>query len=132
MTSKLTALRTYAPRLVRGDSVKRRELLRLLTQRTGLHPSEINMVLDEIKAAIIFFNQAGRGVKIHGIGSYTPYLKLDGTIKVAYRPDPDIRYEVNNTRDVNLEILNRENIGKTIDDFVAMWDLEHPDDPVIQ
>ena len=132
MSTKLTALRAYSPRLVRGESVKVRELLRLLTQRTGLHKSEIKMVLDEIKAAIIFFNQSGRGVKIQGIGSYTPYLKLDGTIRVAYRPDPDIRFEVNNTRDVNLEILNKENIGKSIDDFIEMWNLEHPDDPIVQ
>jgi hypothetical protein len=132
MSNKLTALRAYAPRLVRGDPVKRRELLRLLTARTGLHKSEINMVLDEIAAAIIFFNQSGRSLRIQGIGSYTPYLKLDGTIKVAYRPDVDIKYEVNDTRDVSLEILNRENIGKSIEEFIEMWNFEHPDDPITQ
>jgi hypothetical protein len=28
------------------------------------------------------------------------------------------------------EIANRENVGKTVDDLVAMWNQAHPDDPV--
>jgi hypothetical protein len=28
------------------------------------------------------------------------------------------------------EILNRRNIGKTPDELVELWNVEHPDDPV--
>jgi hypothetical protein len=28
------------------------------------------------------------------------------------------------------EILNRENIGKSVDELVEMWNAENPDDPI--
>ena len=54
---------------------------------------------------------------------------LDGTLDVQHRLDRGLKNGLN-ARAFAGRILNRENIGKTSDELVALWDAEHPDDPV--
>ncbi|RMH79195.1 MAG: hypothetical protein D6681_19375, partial [Calditrichaeota bacterium] len=65
-----------------------------------------------------------------GLGVYTPTIDLSGTIKVGHRADPVIKKRLNAPGAFKGEILHREHIGKSGDDLVAMWNAEHPDDPV--
>ncbi len=54
-------------------------------------------------------------------------LKTD---KVNIKADKRITRAVNQEGAFRGELINAENIGKTGDELVAMWDIDHPDDPV--
>jgi hypothetical protein len=64
------------------------------------------------------------------LGSYLPNIRLDGTLDVQHRLDWGLRRDLNRGK-FQGRILNRRNIGKTLDELVALWNAAHPDDPVI-
>jgi len=106
------------------------ELIDLIASRTGLNEGEVRQVLFELRDSVVFYNLQGRPVKLEGLGTYRPVIELDGKLKVGHRADMDIKNRLNTPGDFRGEIANRENIGKTGDDLVAMWDEAHPDDLV--
>jgi hypothetical protein len=68
--------------------------------------------------------EAGRG------RTWTPTIGLDGKLKIQYRPDPAFTYGLNIPGIFSGTIINRENIGKTGEDLVAMWNEANPEDQV--
>lgn len=44
-------------------------------------------MLAEIYDAIVFFNRSGYGVKLEGLGTYLPNIRLNGTLDVQHRLD---------------------------------------------
>jgi len=95
-----------------------------------LNEGEVRIVLTELRDAVIFFNRAGRGVKLEGLGSYLPSIGLDGGFDVSHRLDRAIRNALNAPGTFTGDIAKRQNVGKSPDDLVALWNSEHPDDPV--
>lgn len=90
----------------------------------------MRQVLLELRDAVVFFNQQGQPVKLEGLGTYTPTINLDGSFNVGHRADSEIKNRLNATGAFRGKIENGEHISKTGDDLVALWDAEHPDDPV--
>jgi hypothetical protein len=84
--------------------------------------------LAELHDAIVWFNRTGRGVKLEGLGTYLPNIRLDGTFDVQHRLDWGLRRALNRP-EFKGTILNRRNIGKTPDELVAQWNEDHPEDP---
>jgi hypothetical protein len=87
-------------------------------------------VLKELRDALIFFAQQGRGAKIEGLGTYLPKIGLDARFDMAHRLDGAIKNSLNTPGSFSGEIENRANIGKTADELVALWNEDHPDDLV--
>lgn len=79
--------------------------------------------------AVVAFNRYGQGVKLEGLGTYLPNIGLDGTFDVQHRLDWGLRRDLN-SRKFDGKIINRCNIGKTADELAALWNEEHPEDPV--
>ena len=129
MASKIKAINTLRPRIKLSRTVKMDDLVQHIANHTGLNKGEIMLVLLELHDAIIFFNHSGQGVKLEGLGTYLPNLRLDGTVDVHYRQDPQLRKGLNKNN-FRGTVVNRKNIGKTPDELVALWDEAHPDDPV--
>jgi hypothetical protein len=129
MVSRIKAINALRPRLKRGKTVQTDELVDFVAGRTGLNAGEVLLVLMEAHDAVAFFNRSGRGVKLEGLGTYLPTIRLDGTLDVEHRLDWALRRALNVGRFLG-EILNRKHIGKTPDELVAVWNVEHPDDPV--
>jgi hypothetical protein len=129
MASRIKAINAYRPRLELGRTVQFDELVAHMASRTGINESEVIMALTELRDAVIFFNRSGRGVKLEGLGTYLPNVQLDGTFDVEHRLDRGIKKALN-AHGFTGTILNRKNIGKTPDELVALWNVEHPDDPV--
>ena len=100
MANRLSAIAAYRPRIQLGNIVQKVELARYLADRTGLNEGSVELVIKELRDAILFFNRLGRAVKIEGLGAYTPGIDLEGAF------------------------------GKSTDDLVALWNGTHPDDPV--
>ena len=130
MASKIKAISAFAPRLKLKQTVGNRELIRYIADRTGLNRGEIQMALSELSDAVKFFNRQGQGVKLENLGTYLPKIRLDGQISVSHRLDKDISSALNIPGDFTGEIINRENIGKSSDELIAMWNGLNPEDPV--
>ena len=130
MASKIKAINAYCPRVELGKTAQLDELVSYLADRTGLNEGEIRMVMIELRDAIVFFNRTGRSVKLEGLGTYAPKIGLDGKFGVSHRLDNHIRNALNVPGAFKGVIERRENIGKTSEELVAMWNAEHPEDPV--
>ncbi|MBT9149594.1 MAG: hypothetical protein DDT28_01029 [Dehalococcoidia bacterium] len=57
-------------------------------------------------------------------------MDISGKLDISHRLDRDIRNALNAPGAFIGEVLNRQNIGKTSDELVAMWNADHHDDPV--
>jgi len=130
MASRIKAINAYRPKIDLGSTVQLPELVAYIADRTGLNEGEVTIVLKELRDAIIFFNRQGQGVKLEGLGTYLPNIGLDGTFDVSHRLDREIKNALNAPGAFSGDIINAENIGKTPDELVAMWNEAHPDDPV--
>ena len=87
-------------------------------------------MLSELSAAVQFYNKMGNGAKLPGLGSYLPTIDTQGKLNISHRLDREIANELNIPGAFQGEIINKENIGKTGDDLVAMWNSDHAEDPV--
>ena len=129
MASRIAALNHYRPRIQRSKTITRKTLVHHIADRTGLNEGEILLMLLELRDAIVFFNRIGRGVKLEGLGTYLPNVNYKGEFDVAYYMDVDFKAALNTNPDYRY-VLNRQQIGKSAAEIVAIWNEEHPDDPV--
>ena len=130
MASRIQAINAYRPRVKLGRTAGNEELVEFIARSTGLNESGVRQALLELRDAVISFNKQGRAVKLDGLGTYTPSVDLEGTIKVSHRADRALKNAVNAQGAFKGDISNRTNIGKTGDDLVAMWDTDNPGDVV--
>ena len=130
MASKIQAVSTYRPKIKKGRTAELNQLVNYISDRTGVTEGEVSIVLKELRDAVIFFNRQGQGVKIDGLGIYSPKIALDGQFGVGHRADKTLKNAINAPGAFTGEIENRANIGKTSDELVAMWNADHPNDLV--
>ena len=130
MASRIAAINAYRPKVVLRPSVGMKELVEYIADRTGLNKGEIQIVLSELSATVQFFNKQGQGVKLPGLGTYLPKIDTQGKFSISHRLDREISNVLNAPGAFTGEIANRENIGKSGDELVALWNEAHPDDPV--
>lgn len=130
MSTNIKVIGTYRPRINLGKTAQKTELLRAATRATGLVEGTFDLSIREIRDQIIEFCREGRAVKIDGLGTWTPNLRMDGSFSIQYRPDNALIKGLNLPDVFSGTIVNAENIGKSMDELVALWNAEHPDDPV--
>ena len=129
MTARIKAINALRPKAKLERTVGTAELVEYLAIHTGLSEGQVRQVVLELRDAVPFFLGQGYGVKVEGLGVYLPSLKLDGTLGAQYRLDPQLRRLLAQHR-YSGKISNRENLGKTAGELVALWNEMHPDDPV--
>lgn len=130
MADVIKAIQAYSPRVKLGMPVEIRELVSYIASRTGLNQGPILNVLMELRDALVFFNKAGRPVKLEGLGTFSPGMDKSGAFRVNHRPDKELINELNTPGDFGGEIKNRDMVGKSASDYIARWNEEHPDDPI--
>jgi hypothetical protein len=130
MAKKITAIRKYRPEIKRGRTRQMPQLVRDMARATSLNEGTIRFVVYELRDAILTAHSAGQAVKIEGLGTFTPTIRVDGSLDILFRPDPDMLRQLNDRTQFYAKILNRANIGKSADELVAQWNAEHPDDLV--
>ena len=131
MASRIKAIGEFRPRIQLGETAQKGELVELVASRSGQNEGTIDLGIKELRDSIIFILRRGRAVKIEGLGIWTPNIGLDGTLDVQYRQDPDLKNGLNAPGTFLAPIKNRENIGKTPDELIALWNEAHPEDPVV-
>lgn len=104
------------------------ELARYLSDRTGLHVTQVRFILGELQAGVLNFTRAGRAVRLEGLGTFTPGIDLEGKISINHRPDVALTNALNTPGFFEGDIIHRDNIGKQMDDLVGLWNEEHPED----
>ena len=129
MVRKITAVRAYRPELRRLPTMRTRELVEIVVQRTSLSEGEVHHVVYSLRDVLLMAHRAGQAVKVEGLGTFTPTIRR-GRLDIVFRPDVYLRKELNHPDKLYAEILNKENLGRSADELVQQWNQEHPDDPV--
>ncbi len=130
MTSRISALNHYRPQIEYGETADWHEVAEYIAWHTGLSKVDILRVLLELQGAIIYFLLRGRGVKLEGLGTYLPNVNYQGVFDVGYRLDRRVKKALNVKGIFEGRIRNKKNIGKSAAEVFALWDQEHPEDPV--
>lgn len=130
MAARIAAVQAFRPRLSLGTSVGLKDVVSMISARTGLNKGEVQNTLSELSEVVQFFNKRGQGVKLDGLGTYLPNIDTKGKYSISHRLDKEIENALNTPGAYSGEIINRENIGKTTAEFIDMWNEAHPDDPV--
>jgi hypothetical protein len=130
MAPRIKAVNAFRPRIEQGNTVQKPELLRAVSRATGIVEGTLDQSIKELRDQIIEFNRAGRAVKVEGLGTFSPSIDLEGNLSISFRPDTAFANGLNLPGIFTGTIHNRENIGKTSDQLVALWDEKFPEDPV--
>ena len=131
MAKRVTALSTYRPRIKRGPIVEPPELAGAVARRTRLSPADVIYAASSIGDEALYLLRTGRSVRLPGLGMLTPSLDMEGTLNVRFVLDRTALRRASHGDKVFLgEMTHPEHRHKRPEDLVALWDAEHPDDPV--
>jgi len=130
MASRISALNHYRPQIEYGETADWRKVADFLVSSSTLSRSDVIAVLTGLQEAVLHFNLRGCGVKLEGLGTYLPNINYQGELDVAHRLDRRLKRALNNNS-FGGRIRNKKNIGKSAAEVIALWNAEHPDDPVI-
>lgn len=108
------------PKIITGKTTTKTELVEHIKDRTGLHKSDVVGMLAELEDTLLFFLKMGRPVRFEGIGTFRPSVKLDGTIRINFRLDKHLSEKINLAGEFTGEMVNKENIGKTMAELEAL------------
>jgi hypothetical protein len=111
----------YRPRIDQGNTDQKPELIRSVSRATGIVEAQLDYVVKELRDKIIKFLLSGRAVKIEGLGTWTPNIGLDGTLSLQYRADMALVNAMKYAGEFTSRFHNRQNIGKTGDELVRLW-----------
>jgi hypothetical protein len=128
-TTRISAINVLRPRTRTSAMVDLKMLANYVATRANLSVSDVSHALEELHNAVLFFCALGHSVKLDGLGVYRPDLELDGEKTIHYRMDQALIKQIN-VMPFAAKIDNGENIGKTPDELVALWNELHPDAPV--
>ena len=103
--------------------------MQLITNRTTLSSGVVKNVQESEVETLIGLLLEGRPVHT-GIAIFTPSIDLNGDIEVKVKVDRRILAALNTPGAFTGQIANSENIGKSSDDLVTLWNADHPEDPV--
>jgi hypothetical protein len=130
MAKKITVISKQRPEIKRERTRQMRRVVEGMSMRTGLNEGEIRFVVYELRDTILDAHRSGQAVKIDGLGTFTPTIRVDGSLDTIFRPDVEMLRQLNDTTKFYAKILNKSNIGKSVDELAAQWNAEHPDDPI--
>jgi hypothetical protein len=88
------------------------------------------MVLQELSEAILYYNKQGTPVKISGVGIFRPSINRDGKFNIHLRADTALKKGINAPDAYSGTVLNKDHIGLDDAGYKALWDEDHPDDPL--
>ncbi len=128
MAKILHAVNQYGPKVDHNQTAQLKQIVKWMSSRTGLNSSEVQMVLQELNEAISFFNGQGTPVKLPGVGIFTPFINREGTFKISFRADAELKKAINGPDGFTGRMNNKANIGLTDVQYKALWDVDHPDD----
>ena len=129
MASRIKAIKAMQASIQPRPTAEMRDLVDFIQGRTGLNEGEIWQVLMELRDTLVFFARSGQATKLPGMGTFTPTLRADGDFHMTFRPAVELKQALNQG-DFWGRLNNQKNRGKSADALVALWNEQHPEDPV--
>ncbi len=131
MAKRVTALSAYRPRIKRGPIVEPQELADVVARRTRLSPADVIYAASSIGEEVLYLLRTGRSVRLPGLGMLTPNLDMQGNLSVRFVLDRTAMRRSSAGEKLFLgEMTHPEHRHKRPADLIALWNTEHPDDPV--
>lgn len=130
MASRIRAISAYRPRFKRGITLKMEDVIELIMRHTSLGAGEILSIAREFGDVLVYAHRLGHAIKIDGLGTFTPTLRANGRVETVFQSEPLIKRLLNHTAAMSAEIRNKSNLGKSAEELIALWNADHPDDPV--
>jgi len=131
MAKRITAIQALTPRIELQGRFVTETMCDLISRRTSLNRGEIENVLRELDENMADALSTGRPVKLNGIGTLTPVIRLNGEFSVNVRVDRELIKDLNKPGRFTGGLRNRPNIGRSADELIQGWNANHPDDPVV-
>ncbi len=128
MAKKIQAWTAYGPRLQRGKPMTKEEIIENIVNATNQSRGSVLAVLAELDVQLENGLKSGRIVQMPNGTHFEPIGKKDGSIQVRTRINPMVIRNVN--AGFRGKWINAQNIGKTQEEIFALWNADHPDDPV--
>jgi nucleoid DNA-binding protein len=130
MARIMQAVSAYGPKLQLNPTAQLSQVADWMAMRTGLNKSEVMMVLQELSEAVLYFNGQGTPVKLPGVGTFSPSVDRSGKFKINLRADVALKNGINAPGAYSGQVRNRDRIGLDNAGYKALWDADHPDDPL--
>lgn len=128
MAKPIQAWTQYGPRLDPANPVTPDEIIERLVKTTNQTRGSILAVLSELDEIIQEGLQHGRVVRLPNGTHYQPEGKKDGKVRIYVRLNPRLTKQING--DFRGAWVNGENIGKSEAEIIALWNRDHPADPI--
>ena len=129
MAKLIQAIATYGPRIQLMEAVLPQRFMELITRRTTLSAGVVKNVQESEVETLIDLLKEGRPVHT-GVAIFTPVIDSQGNLSVSVRVDKRITTALNAPGAFTGKISNSGNIGMTSEEVAALWNREHPDNPV--
>ena len=128
MAKLIQAFATYGPRIDLKKAADSQAYMEKITNRTTLSSGVVKNVQESEVETLIELLSDARPVH-SGVAIFTPIIDAQGNVKVSVRVDKRILRVLNASKAFSGMIKNRANIGLTREQYIAMWNHEHPEDP---
>ncbi len=128
MAHKVQASSTYGPRIEPATPMTDEEVIEDLVNATNQSRGSTLAMLAELDAILERALSAGRIVRLPNGMHFRPTMRRDGSIEVSVRVNPDMVRRLNAR--FRGKVRNAENAGKSEAELIALWNADHPDDPI--
>ncbi len=133
MAKKLAAVNQLRPKIISQNLVDLDEMARRTSTNTTYNPEEVSSILRLFVSGCIAALQAGEAVKIDGLVTMSPNMKVAGKVDIALRGDRSAIAGLNNPQLWTADkVSNHANLTKDSGELVSLWNTKHPDDPVVE
>ena len=129
MASEMKAIQALSARVKLTPPTGINEVADYITGRTGIVRSVIESVLQELQGGIVHYAVRGHPVKLPWLGIFKGKFNKDGSRRIICKLDKSMDKAFND-EEYTGHITNRDMIGKSKEEIIQRWNLEHPDDPV--
>jgi hypothetical protein len=129
MAKFIQAFATYGPRIDLKVAADSEDFMHLITRRTTLSSGVIKNVQESEVETLIELLTDARPVH-SGVAIFTPTIDAQGYVKVSVRVDKRILSALNAADTFNGRIKNSTNIGLSREQYIALWNRDHPEDPI--
>ena len=130
MAKLIQAFTAFGPKIDLKETADSKTFMKLITKRTTLSSGVVKNVQESEVETLIDLLQEGRSVHT-GVAIFRPIIDAQGNLSISVRVDKRITSALNSPDAFTGKISNSENIGKTTDEIVYLWNQEHPEDMII-
>ena len=130
MANWIEAVNRYRPRVTNAPTIDIDFLAERLAVGTLITRPLARMVLEELGREVAGLLRTGHKVRLPGIGTLAPHVRLGGRMHPAIRFDPVLRASLSTVDDFLGGVQHRESVGLDLAALKVRWDEEHPDDPL--